>query len=69
MRRNSNVALGTIPKAEVGDASGIFNFLRNIGGSVGISAANTIAQRQMQAHRNENVHCLSGSNWLFRQRT
>jgi DHA2 family multidrug resistance protein len=63
----SNVALGTIPKEEVGNASGIFNFLRNIGGSVGISAANTIAQRHMQTHRNENVHWLSGSNWLFRR--
>lgn len=39
----------------------------NIGGSVGISAANTIAQRHMQTHRNENVHWLSGSNWLFRR--
>src|ERR1700761_6394763 len=63
----SNVALGTIPKEEVGNASGIFNFLRNIGGSVGISAANTIAQRHMQTHRNENVHWLSGSNWLMRR--
>ena len=63
----SNVALGTIPKAQVGNASGIFNFLRNIGGSVGISAANTIAQRHMQTHRNENVHWLSGSNWIFRR--
>jgi MFS transporter, DHA2 family, multidrug resistance protein len=51
----------------VGNASGIFNFLRNIGGSVGISAANTIAQRHMQTHRNENVHWLSGSNWIFRR--
>jgi hypothetical protein len=36
-------------------------------GRVGISAANTIAQRHMQTHRNENVHWLSGSNWLFRR--
>src|ERR1700761_2415700 len=63
----SNVALGTIPKEGVGNASGIFNFLRNIGGSWGISAANTIAQRHMQTHRNENVHWLSGSNWVMRK--
>ncbi|HWF38162.1 MAG TPA: MDR family MFS transporter [Candidatus Acidoferrales bacterium] len=61
----SNVALGTVPKSEVGNASGIFNFLRNIGGSVGISAANTIAQRHLQTHRNENVHWLSGANWIL----
>lgn len=64
----SNVALGTIPKDQVGNASGIFNFLRNVGGSVGISAANTIAQRHLQTHRNESVHWLSGGSWIFRDR-
>ena len=63
----SSVALGTIPKAQVGNASGIFNFLRNVGGSVGISAANTIAQRHLQTHRNDNVHWLSGASWLLRR--
>ena len=63
----SNVALGTIQKAQVGNASGIFNFLRNVGGSVGISAANTIAQRHLQTHRNDNIHWLSGASWLLRK--
>jgi DHA2 family multidrug resistance protein len=63
----SNVALGTIPKDQVGNASGLFNFLRNVGGSIGISAANTIAQRHAQSHRNENVHWLSGASWVFRR--
>ncbi len=59
----SKVALGTVGKAETGNASGIFNFLRNIGGSIGISAANTIAQRHLQAHRNDIVHSFTGANW------
>ncbi len=63
----SNVALGTIQKAQLGNASGIFNFLRNVGGSFGISAANTIAQRHLQTHRNDNVHWLSGASWVFRR--
>jgi DHA2 family multidrug resistance protein len=63
----SNVALGTIPKEAVGNASGIFNFLRNIGGSIGISAANAIAQRHLQTHRNENVQWFSGASWLLRK--
>jgi DHA2 family multidrug resistance protein len=58
----SNAAFGTLPKEQVGNASGIFNLLRNIGGSIGISAANTIAQRHQQSHRNEIVHSLSGAN-------
>jgi DHA2 family multidrug resistance protein len=63
----SSVALGTIGKAQVGNASGIFNFLRNVGGSVGISAANTIAQRHLQTHRNDNVHWISGASWIVRR--
>lgn len=63
----SQVALGTVPQSEVGNASGIFNFLRNVGGSVGISAANTIAQRHLQTHRNENAHWFSGSSWAMQR--
>ncbi|WP_263359881.1 DHA2 family efflux MFS transporter permease subunit [Acidicapsa ligni] len=63
----SKVALGTLGKGETGNASGIFNFLRNIGGSVGISAANTIAQRHLQAHRNDNVHWYTGASWMLRR--
>jgi MFS transporter, DHA2 family, multidrug resistance protein len=58
----SGVSLGTMPKDKIGNASGLFNLLRNIGGSVGISAANTIAQRHLQTHRNENIHWLSGAS-------
>ena len=63
----SKVALGTMNDKEIGNASGIFNFLRNVGGSIGISAANTIAQRHLQTHRNDSVHWLSGASWLFRK--
>jgi DHA2 family multidrug resistance protein len=63
----SKVALGTIGKGGTGNASGIFNFLRNIGGSIGISAANTIAERHLQAHRNGLVHSYTGASWLLRR--
>jgi MFS transporter, DHA2 family, multidrug resistance protein len=63
----SKVALGTIPKTETGNASGIFNFLRNVGGSIGISVANTISQRHSQAHRFELTHWFTGSSWLLRR--
>ncbi len=64
----SKVALGTLSKEQAGIGSGMFNFLRNVGGSVGISAANTISQRHAQSHRNDQVHWFSGANYLF-QRT
>ncbi len=61
----SQVALGTLAKSEVGNASGIFNFLRNIGGSIGISCVNTIAQRHLQTHRNDLVHSFTAGNPLL----
>ena len=63
----SKVALGTISKKGTGNASGIFNFLRNVGGSIGISAANTIAQRHLQTHRNDLVRHVTGASWVVRE--
>lgn len=63
----SNVSLSTMQQAQVGNASGLFNFLRNVGGSFGISAFNTIALRHLQTHRNDMVHWLSGSSWIMRR--
>ena len=64
----SKVALGTLSEKQAGIGSGVFNFMRNVGGSVGISAANTISQRHAQAHRYELLHWFSGANWIY-QRT
>lgn len=64
----SKVALGTLSEKQAGIGSGVFNFMRNVGGSIGISAANTISQRHAQTHRFEMLHWLSGANWIY-QRT
>ncbi len=63
----SKAALGTLGPHQTGNGSGIFNFLRNIGGSIGISAANAIAQRHLQAHRTDIVHAFTGASWLLRR--
>lgn len=42
-----------------GNASGLYNLLRNIGGSIGISIVNTIVARHEQLHRNELVASLN----------
>jgi DHA2 family multidrug resistance protein len=41
----SVVALGTLRNEQMGNASGIFNLLRNLGGSIGISAATALVTR------------------------
>jgi DHA2 family multidrug resistance protein len=45
------VTMGTLPKKDMGNGAGLFNLLRNIGGSVGISAFATMLARGAQAHQ------------------
>ena len=47
----STVALSAVPMRELGHASGLFNFLRTIGGSIGIAAVATLLERGSQTHQ------------------
>ncbi|UFS69695.1 DHA2 family efflux MFS transporter permease subunit [Geomonas sp. RF6] len=47
----TTVTLATISKEEMGNATGIFNLLRNIGGSVGIAIAATMLARYSQFYQ------------------
>ena len=38
----TRIALGALPEAEVADASGLFNLMRNLGGAIGIALIDTI---------------------------
>ena len=49
----STTAVGTLRNEQIGNASGLFNLLRNIGGSVGISVVDTLVARRQQVHRSE----------------
>ena len=42
---------GHLPNEQMGNATGIFNLMRNIGGSFGISLATTLVARGTQAHQ------------------
>ena len=55
----STVTLGNLPSEKVGNASGLYNLMRNIGGSVGISLVETIQTRHQQTHRTDLVHNLA----------
>jgi DHA2 family multidrug resistance protein len=57
----SGTALGTLPQEQLGNGSALFNLIRNVGGSIGISAVNTVAQRRLQSHRGELVRSLGGA--------
>jgi DHA2 family multidrug resistance protein len=47
----ATVAMGTLRPEQIGNASGIFNLMRNLGGSVGISLVTTWVARQAQVHQ------------------
>ena len=49
----STTTMAFLKNEEIGNASGLYNLMRNIGGSVGISVVNTIVARHEQLHRNE----------------
>jgi DHA2 family multidrug resistance protein len=38
----TRIALGDLPEAEIADASGLFNLMRNLGGAIGIALIDTI---------------------------
>jgi len=47
----STVALSAVPLRELGHASGLFNFIRTAGGSIGIATVATLLARGSQAHQ------------------
>src|SRR6266850_2498357 len=48
----STMSFGTLRREQMGGATGIYNLMRNLGGSVGISVATTLLSRRAQVHQN-----------------
>jgi MFS transporter, DHA2 family, multidrug resistance protein len=55
----STTAMATLSNERIGSASGLYNLLRNIGGSIGIAITNTIIARHEQIHRAELARYIS----------
>ena len=47
----TTVAMGTLRPEQIGNATGIYNLMRNLGGSFGISAVTTLLARKAQVHQ------------------
>jgi MFS transporter, DHA2 family, multidrug resistance protein len=65
----ATMATSTIPREEMGNATGLFNMLRNIGGSIGISMATTALIRRAALHQNEIGANLSPANPVLQQKS
>jgi DHA2 family multidrug resistance protein len=61
----STAAYGTLKNQQMGNASGIFNLLRNVGGSIGISIATTLLTRRSDVHQNELANHIPQSGTAY----
>ncbi|MDA5194759.1 DHA2 family efflux MFS transporter permease subunit [Govanella unica] len=44
------LALGTLPPAELNNASGLYNLMRNLGGAIGMAGINTLLDSRLHLH-------------------
>ncbi|MEN6355761.1 MAG: DHA2 family efflux MFS transporter permease subunit [Armatimonadota bacterium] len=63
----ATVTFAFLSRERTGSATGIFNLMRNIGGSVGIAAVNTLLARREQFHQSRLVENISTFNPTFQQ--
>jgi DHA2 family multidrug resistance protein len=65
----TTLAVGTLRNEQIGNAIGLQNLIRNIGGSVGLSLVSTFQERLALAHQNFLVAQLSPLNPQYQQST
>jgi MFS transporter, DHA2 family, multidrug resistance protein len=63
----TTASMASLPNEQMGNASGVFNLARNIGGSIGISLTTTWIARGAQAHQSLLVGHLSPYDPQFQQ--
>ena len=64
----TTLGIGTLRNEQIGNATGIQNLVRNVGGSVGLSFVSTMLQRYAQAHEALLVGHLSQLSPQYRER-
>ena len=62
------ISVGTLPNEKIGNASGIFNLMRILGGSIGISVSTTYLARMAQTHQANLVSHMTPYDPAFQQR-
>jgi DHA2 family multidrug resistance protein len=64
----SVTSLGDLKPEQVGNGSGLYNLMRNIGGSIGISVVETVLARHEQFHQTRLVNNLASTGDAWRMR-
>ena len=55
----ASLTLGTLSNQDMGNGSGLFNLMRNIGGSVGIAIVTTVCAQKAQYHQGQLISHLT----------
>ena len=61
-------SMGTLQQDQIGNASGLFNLMRNLGGSIGIAALTTLVARGAQSNQAAFVSHFSQYNPVYQQK-
>lgn len=61
-------SMGTLAQDQIGNASGLFNLMRNLGGSIGIAALTTLVARGAQTNQSAFVGHFSQFNPIYQQK-
>jgi DHA2 family multidrug resistance protein len=61
-------SMGTLAQDQIGNASGLFNLMRNLGGSIGISGLTTLVARGSQSNQAAFVSHFSQYNPVYQQK-
>ncbi|MBO0862637.1 MAG: EmrB/QacA family drug resistance transporter, partial [Chloracidobacterium sp.] len=64
----TTVAMGTLSNEQIGNATGIFSLVRNIGAGVGISLVTTSISRNAQAHQTSLAARFTPYDSVFQQK-
>jgi len=65
----ATLTTSTLSNQEMGNATGLFNMLRNIGGSIGIAMASTALIRRAALHQSEIGANVTASGWVLQQKS
>ena len=63
----TTLSMSTLPNEQIGNASGIYNLMRNTGGSIGIAVMTTLLARNSQVHQSTLMESVTQYNLAFQQ--
>jgi MFS transporter, DHA2 family, multidrug resistance protein len=64
----NQISVGAVSRADTGDAAGLFNMARNLGGSIGLALQGVFIDRRVEAHADAIRESVSANSTLVQER-